>query len=144
MKIPSTQHISILWENEWIIRHGIEFTLENVLTIFQGIAYCSKDLGCAAQRIRVLYPGTVLMTGINLAIVNQFSQAGSTDLLTALFASLVNARIQGNMASHQSLDTHRAGNLCRPHKSLSVRARQDCNCLHQVCSVNERQALFSM
>src|SRR2546421_3320226 len=144
MKIPAAQHIVILWENEWVIGHGIEFTLENVLTIFQSIAHCPKNLRGTAQRIGVLHPDTVLMTGINLAIADHFPQTGRADLLSALFASPVNTRIQRDMASHQSLNTHRARDLCRSHKSLSIGKCQDGHCLHQVCSVDECQSFFSM
>src|SRR5437879_804170 len=113
MKVSAAQYIAVFWKNEWVIGHGIQLAFKYVLTIRQSIAYGPKNLGSAAQCIRVLHPGAVLMTGINLAVADHFSQVGCTDLLTILSTSPVNTRIQRNVTAHQSLDAHRTGNLCR-------------------------------
>ena len=68
MKIAPAQHIAVLWKNKRIIGNGSQFAFKDVGTVFQGIAYSAEDLGRAAHCIRILYPGAVLMAGVDLAL----------------------------------------------------------------------------
>src|SRR5258708_14051163 len=129
MKIAPAQHIAVLWKNKRIIGNGSQFAFKDVGTVFQGIAYRAEDLGCAAHCIRILHPGAVLMAGVDLALTYQFSQSGGTDALPILAPPLVNARIQGHVTAHQTLDTHGACNFCRSQERLGLSELEYRNCL---------------
>src|SRR5437588_6072778 len=139
MKIAAAQHIAIFGKNQGIIGYGIKLTFKYVLAVCYSVANRSEHLGSAAQGIGILYPCAILMTTVDLTISYQMAQMDRADLLTPLPTTLVNACIQRNMATHQSLNTHRTSYLGCVYKRLCVGQGQDCHSLQQMGTIDQCQ-----
>ena len=109
MEVAAGEHVAFLAKDERVVGDAVGLEQERACDVLDLLQAGARNLGLAAQRIRVLHAVAVLVRAADVALAEHVAERRGNGNLRRLAAGVVDARIERHAAAERCVHRHRAG-----------------------------------